>query len=83
MNIGTTRHPAYICDKCKSKIQYLHKKGFIGLYTYAKREKNSVFKKEFDLCSSCEKKLQEWLNTKEIQTISGIINQFQIYECEE
>ena len=44
MNIGTTRHPKYICDKCKSEIKYTYKKGFIGLYTYAKREKNSIFR---------------------------------------
>lgn len=79
MNIGTTRHSKYICDKCKSEIRYSYRKGFIGLYTYAKREKNSIFKKEFDLCSNCEKKLKEWLNTIEITTTKEIINQFPRY----
>ena len=79
MNIGTTRHPKYICDECKSEIKYTYKKGFIGLYTYAKREKNSIFKKNFDLCSNCENKLREWLNTKEVPTPSEMISKFPIY----
>jgi len=42
MNKGTTRHPKYFCDKCGLEIRYTQRKGFIGLYTYAKREKNSM-----------------------------------------
>lgn len=80
MNIGTTRHPKYICDKCGKKIHYTYKKGFIGLYTYAKREKNSVFKKEFDLCSNCENKLNEWIRQKEVPTFKEILNTFPKYE---
>ena len=39
MNKGTTRYPKYFCDKCGVEIKYTYRKGFIGLYTYAKREK--------------------------------------------
>lgn len=45
MNRGTTRYPKYFCDKCGMEIGYTYRKGFVGLYTYAKREKNSIFKK--------------------------------------
>ena len=78
MNKGTTRHPKYFCDKCGLEIRYTQRKGFIGLYTYAKREKNSIFKKEFDLCSKCERKLQEWLKEHEHQ--ENILNNFPIWE---
>ena len=80
MNIGTTRHPKYICDKCGNSIRYTHRKGFVGLYTYAKREKNSIFKKQFDLCTNCEKKLRKWLKQKEILTFNEILNTFPEYE---
>lgn len=80
MNIGTTRHPKYICDKCENEIRYTYRKGFIGLYTYAKREENSIFKKQFDLCSSCERKLQKWIREKEMPTIEDIINNFPRWE---
>lgn len=80
MNIGTTRHPKYICDKCGAEIQYTYKKGFVGLYTYAKREKNSIFKKSFDLCANCEKKLRKWLKEKEIPTFSELISTFPEYK---
>ncbi len=36
MNKGTTRHPKYFCDKCGVEIRYTYKKGFVGLYTYAR-----------------------------------------------
>lgn len=45
MNKGTTRHPKYICDKCGLEIRYTCRKGFIGLYTYAKREKTQYSKR--------------------------------------
>ena len=80
MNTGTTRNPKYLCDKCGYEIQYSHRKGFVGLYTYAKREKNSIFKKEFDLCSNCEKRLREWLNEREIPTIGDVIARFPEYK---
>ena len=80
MNIGTTRHPKYVCDKCGNEIRYTYRQGFIGLYTYAKREKNSIFKKEFDLCSCCEKKLHKWLDIKEIPTATEIVDKFPIYK---
>lgn len=79
MNTGTTRHPKYICDKCGNEIRYTYRRGFMGLYTYARREKNSIFKKEFDLCSNCEKRLKEWIKEKEIPTTAEMIGRFPIY----
>ena len=80
MNIGTTRHPKYICDKCECQIRYTYKRGFVGLYTYAKRGKNSIFKKEFDLCANCEKKFRKWLSEKEIPTIEDVLENFPRWE---
>ncbi len=80
MNRGTTRYPKYFCDKCGVKIRYTYKRGFIGLYTYAKKEKNSVFKKSFDLCKSCENELQNWIKTREISM--EIRNMFPKFEEE-
>ena len=79
MNKGTTRHPKYFCDKCGVEIRYTYKKGFVGLYTYASREKNSIFKKKFDLCTNCEKKLRIWLKEKEIPTLEEILSKFPVY----
>ena len=45
MNKGTTRHPRYFCDKCETEIRYTYKKGFVGLYTYASREKTQYLRK--------------------------------------
>lgn len=45
MNKGTTRHPKYFCDKCGVEIRYTYKKGFVGLYTYASREKTQYLKR--------------------------------------
>lgn len=83
MNLGTTRHPKYFCDKCGEEIRYTYKRGFVGLYTYASREKNSIFKKKFDLCSNCEKKLKIWLKEKEIKEIPSLTSRFQIYKRKE
>ena len=80
MNKGTTRYPKYFCDKCGTEIKYTHKKGFVGLYTYAKREKNSIFKKEFDLCAHCERKLHEWFKIREIETPKEVISRFPIFK---
>ena len=80
MNKGTTRHPKYFCDRCGVEIRYSYKKGFMGLYTYAKREKNSIFKKSFDLCTRCEKELENWMKNKNDSISQTIINLFPIFE---
>lgn len=80
MNKGTTRHPKYFCDRCGAEIRYSYKKGFIGLYTYAKREKNSIFKKSFDLCTKCEKELENWMKNKNDSISQTLINSFLIFE---
>lgn len=79
MNRGTTRHPKYFCDKCGAEIKYSYRRGFIGLYTYARREKNAIFKKAFDLCTSCNNELKNWLENKDIPTTQQLINSFQIF----
>lgn len=79
MNRGTTRHPKYFCDKCGAEIKYSYRRGFIGLYTYARREKNAIFKKSFDLCTSCNNELKNWLENKDIPTTQQLINSFQIF----
>lgn len=72
MNVGNNARPRYICNKCKSEIisKEVHK--------YSKWQ-NSCNVKDFDLCSSCERKLREWLNTREIPTTKEIINTFPQY----
>lgn len=80
MNRGTTRHPRYFCDKCSTEIKYSYRRGFIGLYTYARREKNAVFKKSFDLCENCENELQNWIFDKDISISTRIISSFPIFK---
>lgn len=80
MNKGTTRYPKYFCDKCGVEIRYQYKKGFVGLYTYASREKNSIFKKQFDLCTNCNNKLRIWLNEKKVPKMEEMLNRFPLYK---
>ena len=82
MNLGSNRWKAnYICDKCGRKIQYIAQKGFVGINHYYKSTRGkSVPSKDFDLCNSCESKLREWLNTREIPTMEEVISIFPQYE---
>lgn len=82
MNIGKdSRHPKYICDKCKNIIYYESQKGFKGLNKYYKQKPASnPIKKNFDLCDSCEKKFRDWLNAKEIPTTAEILSNFPQYK---
>lgn len=82
MNIGDNRrHSKYICDKCKTVIPYITKKGYRdNLYHHYVSTSNRTAHKDFDLCGNCEKKLRIWLNTKEISTMEEIINTFEKYE---
>ena len=82
MNVGKDkRHPRYKCDKCGNEIYYIGQKGFVGINRYCKSTHRDInYKKDFDLCASCEKKFREWLNTKEIQTPEELINCFPRWE---
>jgi len=80
MNVGNNARPRYICDKCKNEIIFKYRKGF-EVHKYSKWQ-NSCNVKDFDLCSSCERKLREWLNTREIPTMKEIIGAFPQYEEE-
>ena len=80
MNRGTTRYPKYFCDKCGAEIRYSYRKGFTGLYTYARREKNAIFKKSFDLCTKCDKKLEYWIKNKSDSISQVLINSFPIFK---
>ena len=68
------------CDKCGMEIGYTYRKGFVGLYTYAKREKNSIFKKSFDLCKNCENELQNWICNNETSISTRIIKSFPVFK---
>lgn len=81
MNIGNKARPRYVCDKCKREIPYTYRQGF-KVNKYGKWT-NSCYSKDFDLCSSCEEILREWLNTKEIPTTKDIINTFPRWEDNE
>ncbi|MBO5348969.1 MAG: hypothetical protein J6A89_04020 [Clostridia bacterium] len=85
MNIGKGRWSSkYICDKCKKEIPFIHQKGFVGINHYSRSTyRDQVYKKSFDLCSSCEKKFRKWLNEKELPTTQDIVSSFPIYENEE
>jgi len=78
MNIGNNAKPKYICDKCKKEIPYTYRQG-IKVYKYGKWT-NSCYSKDFDLCSSCEKKLREWLNIQEVPTQKELIGMFPVYD---
>jgi len=82
MNIGQGRWKSkYICDKCGNEISYIGQKGFVGINRYCKNTyRNPVYKKDFDLCKTCEKKFREWLETKEIETPKEIVARFPIYK---
>ncbi len=82
MNIGKDkRHPRYICDKCGYEIPFTYQKGFVGINRYCKNTHRDInYKKDFDLCSNCEKKFREWLKEKELVTTEEIIARFPIYK---
>jgi ribosomal protein S14 len=82
MNIGKdNRHPKYICDKCGNEIAYIGKKGFVGINRYCKNTyRDQVYKKDFDLCCSCEKKFRKWLSEKEIPRIEDVLDDFPRWE---
>lgn len=81
MNIGKdNKHPQYRCDKCGKEIPYIHHKGFEVNKYYRANKYGSSPKKDFDLCKICEKKLKEWLKTKELPTQKDMISKFQIYK---
>lgn len=72
----------YKCDKCGREIQFVGGKGFVGLNKYMKSTFRSggVYKKSFDLCTSCQKKLDKWLKEKEIPTFNEMIDRFVEYK---
>ncbi len=75
MNIGKyNRHPKYICDKCKTEIKYINNRGFVGLNIYHKNSYKN--KREVILCTNCEKRFIDWLNTREIPTFKEMIDNF-------
>ena len=81
MNIGKCKNrPKYICDKCGQTITYVYQKGFAVNKFYIQNKYDYSIKKDFDLCNKCEKKLREWLNTKENQYQENILNKFPIWE---
>ena len=63
-----------------TRFIFKYRKGF-EVHKYSKWQ-NSCNVKDFDLCSSCERKLREWLNTREIPTMKEIIGEFPQYEEE-
>lgn len=75
MNRGTTRHSEYYCDKCGSKITRGRK------HTYYKyNSKACAATKDFDLCTSCNKELRDWIKSKDSITIQQLINSFPIFK---
>lgn len=82
MNVGRDkRHPRYVCDKCGNEIYYISQKGFVGINRYCKQGYRDInYKKDFDLCSSCEKKFRRWLKEKEVPTVGELINSFPRWE---
>lgn len=81
MNLGKGKwRNKYVCDKCGEEIQYIAQKGFVGINHYSKStHRDNVYKKSFDLCASCEKKLRAWLKEREIPTTKSILSKFEIY----
>lgn len=82
MNLGGTKwNNKYICDKCKKEIPFIYRKGFKGnVYHHYVSEVNKTAHKDFDLCKNCEKKLREWLDTKDLPTPKDLISRFEIWE---
>ena len=81
MNIGKCKNrPKYICDKCGQTIPYVYQKGFAVNKFYIQNKYDYSIKKDFDLCNKCEKKLREWLTTKENQYQKNLLNKFPIWE---
>lgn len=75
MNRGTKRFPKYFCDKCGVEIiRYTP-------HTYYKyNSKKCAAIKDFDLCTTCNEKLINWLKEKKITTTEEMINRFPIWK---
>lgn len=83
MNTSKNTHkPKYVCDKCGNEIRGYHKnsKGYVVPNKYYKADEYNCPKKDFDLCSSCEKKFRRWLSEKEIPRIEDVLENFPRYE---
>lgn len=83
MNISKNTHkPKYVCDKCENEIRGYHKnsKEYVVPNKYYKGDGYNYPKKDFDLCSSCEKKFRKWLSEKEIPRIEDIKDNFPRWE---
>ncbi len=81
MNIRKCKNrPKYVCDKCGQTIPYVYQKGFEVNKYYKHNKFDYSTKKDFDLCNSCEKKLREWLDTKEIEIPQEILSNFPIWK---
>jgi hypothetical protein len=66
----------YICDKCGTKINYGYRKGRNVYKYYSYNPRTYAPKKDFDLCSICEKKFRKWLKEKEMPTTLDLIENF-------
>ena len=83
MNIGKCKNqPKYICDKCGKEIIGYHRnsKKYEKPHKYYKCDKWNQPRKDFDLCSSCEKLFRQWLKEKEIPTVENLLSKFEIYK---
>lgn len=78
MNRGTTRFPQYFCDRCGIEIIRYRPHMY-----YKYNSKKCATKKDFDLCSTCNKKLISWLKENEIPATEEIINRFPIWKEKE
>ena len=80
MNIGKSKSkPKYICDKCGKVIPYTYQKGYEVNKYYKQDKYDYSIKKDFDLCNSCKRKLQEWLKEKDISIYDSAIDRFPIF----
>lgn len=81
MNISKNTHrPVYICDKCSKKIEFEYRKGRKVNKYYKYNSKTYTAKKDFDLCSECEKEFRKWLKEKPIIRAENIIDKFPVWE---
>lgn len=80
MNISKNTHkPIYICDKCNQRIDYTYRQGRKIYKYYSYDPKTYAPKKDFDLCTDCEKKFRKWLKEKDISIYESAIDGFPIY----
>lgn len=81
MNISKNTHkPIYICDKCNKRIEFEYRQGR-KVHKYYKYNSSSCgAKKDFDLCSSCEKEFRKWLKEEPILTADRLIDKFPVWE---